>query len=100
MLFETLDAQDPRRHIPNGLFLLIELQVVVVIEILEDKRRPILPVPDVLLDVLYLLYQEELILLCQVIEVDFVGKVNNIINEALGRRFIILFFLKVVDLVG
>ena len=61
MLLEALDTKNARR-----LYFLL---LLVIVKILKDEGRPILPVPDVLLDILYLLYQKELVLLRQLIHV-------------------------------
>lgn len=77
-----------------GLHFLII--VIVLIEVLENKRGAILSVTNVLLYILNLLNQEELVLLCQIIQVQFIREVYD---RAFGGRLVILFFLEVVDLV-
>jgi hypothetical protein len=56
---------------------------LVIFEVLEDEVPS--AVSYILLDVLDLLNQEELVLLRQVIQVDFVRQVDNIIHGSLGR---------------
>ena len=69
------------------------VNLLVFVEVLEDKART---VADVLLDVLDLLDQEELVLLGQIVQVEFVGEIDD---ASLGRRLVIFFFVEVVYLV-
>ena len=66
MFLESLDLRDVD-HLGglNGVHFLIV--IVVLIEVLEYKGGPVLPVSNVLLYVLDLLNQEELIFLSQII---------------------------------
>ena len=97
MLLESLyfgNVQHLRGLDLLGLHFLIV--VIVLVEVLENKWGAILSVTNVLLYILNLLNQEELVLLSQIIQVQFIREVYD---RAFGGRLVIFFFLEVVDLV-